>query len=108
MSASFSIHPLSSAQPVPFNLDGRILFSSGEYELIHLTLQPGEEVEIHKQPFDVIFYVMEGRGTLMAGNDRIEVASDTAVLVASGVLRTWKNTGGIPLRILVNKLLTKT
>lgn len=103
-----TILPLSKSPHVPFDLDGRIVFTSPEYELIHLTLQPGEEVEIHKQPFDVIFYVMEGRGTLMAGDDRVEVASDTAVLVAAGVLRAWKNTGAIPLRILVNKLLTKT
>jgi mannose-6-phosphate isomerase-like protein (cupin superfamily) len=105
--SSFTLQPLSSAPRVPFNLDGRILFSSGEYELIHLTLQPGEEVEIHKQPFDVIFYVMEGCGLLTAGDDRVEVASDAAVLVSAGVMRSWKNTNSIPLRILVNKLFIK-
>ena len=35
-----------------------------------LPLKPGEKMEPHKQPFDVVFFVLEGSGILETGNDR--------------------------------------
>jgi quercetin dioxygenase-like cupin family protein len=102
---NFKIFPLNSAPRVPFKFDGRILYSSGSYELVHLTLQPGEGMEPHGMPFDVIFYVVEGTGMLRIGEEEIEVQQNTAVHVAQGVTRAWRNEGNKVIRILVNKLL---
>jgi mannose-6-phosphate isomerase-like protein (cupin superfamily) len=101
----YSIMSFSSAPGVPFNLDGRILFSSGNYELVHLTLQTGETMEKHTQPFDIVFFVVEGRGSLVVGEESAEIDELTAVYVHSGVPRAWTNSGNRPLKILVNKLL---
>lgn len=101
---NYSIIPLNNAPRVPFNFDGRILFTSSQYELIHLTLQPGEGMEPHAQPMDVVFFVIEGTGSLMVDNDRIIANENTTIYVPSGIQRAWTNTGNNPLRILVNKL----
>jgi mannose-6-phosphate isomerase-like protein (cupin superfamily) len=105
---AFTLLPFSSAPRVPFKFDGRILYSCENYELVHLTLQPGEGMELHAQPFDLVFFIAEGSGALTVGEERIETGVNTTVHVPAGVMRAWKNTGNIPLRILVNKLLIKT
>ncbi len=96
---------LSDAPRVPFKFDGRILHTSGRYELVHLTLQPGEEMEMHTQPMDVVFFVAEGSGTLRAGGEIMQIEENTAVSVAKRVMRAWSNEGVGPVRILVNKIL---
>ena len=96
---------LDAAPRVPFRFDGRILYTSDRFELIHLTLQPGEGMNPHIQPMDVVFFVTEGAGSLAIGDEVIEVSNDTAVHIKAGVLRAWRNTGQVPLKILVNKLL---
>ena len=105
---NYSIFLLDDSPRVPFQFDGRILYSCSGYELVHLNLQPGEGMEPHAQPFDVVFFIAEGCGTLTVGDEQIETGINTAVHVPAGVRRAWKNTGNIPLRILVNKLLIKT
>ncbi|HNY01251.1 MAG TPA: cupin domain-containing protein [Bacteroidales bacterium] len=99
------ITTLSSAPRVPFKFDGRILHTSDRYELVHLTLHPGEAMDMHAQPFDVVFYVDGGTGTLQAGEERFQIEAGTAVHVAKGVMRAWSNPGAEPLRVLVNKIL---
>jgi len=53
------IQNLSNSPNVPFNLDGHILFSEKPVELVHLLLKSGEKLELHKNPFDVIFFLVE-------------------------------------------------
>jgi mannose-6-phosphate isomerase-like protein (cupin superfamily) len=104
MPASFIV-PFSSAPRVPFRFEGRILYVSDGYELIHLTLQPGEEMAMLTQPMDVVFFVVEGTGTLKYGDESTVAGENTTIKVGSGVNRAWSNTGKGPLRVLVNKLL---
>ena len=101
----YTIQPFSSAPRVPFKLDGRILFSSTRYELVHLTLRPGEALEQHTQPIPIVFFVAGGRGTLAVGEEVIEINEHMTIHVNAGVARAWTNTGDQPLVILVNKLI---
>ncbi len=90
---------------MPFALDGRILYSTGRFELIHLVLMPGQTVEQHVQPFDVLFYVESGTGTLVAGGQTHSPGRYSLTEVKAGTPRGWSNTGTEPLRVLVLKLL---
>lgn len=98
------INKLSNSPKVPFDLDGHILHSENQLELVHLTLQPGESVSEHKNPFDVIFYVVQGSGTLTVENDSYELSANDTTKITSDKNRSWKNTGDQDLRILVIKL----
>ena len=103
--SSFTLYPFSSSPRVPFRFDGRILYTSDRLELIRLTLLPGEGMEPHTQPMEVIFFVIEGTGFLVIDDEAIEIHTNTTVHVAAGAMRAWSNHGREPLRLLVNKLL---
>ena len=96
---------LADSPKVSFNLDGRILYSSDKYQLIHLAMRPGEEMEMHVQPMDVLFFVVEGEGSLIIGEEVVRAAANMTIHVKAGSSRAWKNSGEQTLKILVNKLL---
>ena len=100
----YTIIPFSSAPRIAFNFDGRILYTSGRFEQVHLLLNPGEGMEPHAQPMDVLFFIIEGEAQLTVGEERLEVAANTTVHIKQDVARAWTNTGTGPLRLLVSKL----
>lgn len=102
---SMDILTLSSAPKVPFNLNGHILFTSPAYELVHLQLEPGESIPLHSNPFDVVFFVLEGRLVLTCGEESGILEADSCVSVPSGILRGLSNPGNQAAKVLVNKLL---
>ena len=97
------ITKLENAPRVPFKLNGRILFSSEKLELIHLTLQPGEKMEPHSQPFDVVFYVLSGIGILNVDEQSVDGVPGTCIHIPAGMQRAWKNNGNDEFRVLVVK-----
>ncbi len=97
------IRHLDDAPKVPFNLDGHILFRSEKLELIHLSLPPGEEIAVHANPSDVVFFVLSGSGELEVEGEVTGVVADSAIFVEAGRMRSWKNRSGNPLRLLVIK-----
>lgn len=100
-----NITHLQSAPKVQVPFDARIMHSDGPLEVIHILLQPGEGVPPHDNPFDVIFYVLEGQGELTIGDQNKQVAADSLIAIPSGTLRGWKNVSTAPTRLLVVKLL---
>ncbi|UFS69405.1 cupin domain-containing protein [Geomonas sp. RF6] len=98
---------LGSAERVPINIDARKLCVREDLELIHLEFAPGEGLDVHANPFDVVFFVVEGSGELEVGGERRMVTQDAAVEVPAQVMRGWKNTGPGRLRVLVIKALRK-
>ena len=101
----FDIMHLENAPKVPFALDGKILFTSDKLEVVHLTLKSGEKIDSHSQPFDVIFFVIEGMGSLEINDNHVEVGANSCVRVSKDVLRSWTNVGKSYLKILVIKEL---
>lgn len=104
MSGIKTIKP-EDASKVPFNLDGRIMFSSETLEIIHLKLLPGEGMDLHTQPFDVVFFVISGCGILRTEGDPVEGRPGYCIHVPKGLKRGWKNDSTGDLRILVMKNL---
>ncbi len=98
---------LKNAETVPIHIDARKLCVRQDVELIHLNFAPGEILEKHANPFDVIFYVVEGMGDLEVGEEKRRIEKDSAIEVPAGIQRGWKNNGPGNLRILVIKVLGK-
>jgi quercetin dioxygenase-like cupin family protein len=96
---------LDNAPKVPFDLDGRIMHSSEKLELVHLTIKPGEILHKHKNPVDVVFYVLEGKGILFAEDQKIIMVKDSCVSLKHNIERGWENNSTENLRILVIKQL---
>ncbi len=102
-----NIVELKNAERVPLNIDARKLCIRQDVELIHIDFLPGETLEKHANPFDVVFYVVEGSGELAVGEEKKQIEKDTAIEVPAGVMRGWKNTGPGSLRVLVIKVMNK-
>lgn len=99
---------LDSAEKVPFNLDGRKMFSNEKVELIHLNLNPNEEVPPHTNPFDVIFYILEGEGIVKVDGETFQVKSNFTLFVEKDKQRGMANTGRKNLRVLVIKVFRES
>lgn len=98
------IKTLTTAEKVPFNLDGRKMYTGHKVELIHLCLKPGEVLEKHANPFDVVFYILEGNGIVETDDQSASVEPDMSIEIESGVNRGLTNTGNGDLRLLVVKI----
>jgi quercetin dioxygenase-like cupin family protein len=94
---------LSDAPVIPLNLEAKILQKDDNIEIIHLCLKKGEELSKHDNPFDVIFYVLEGYGELIVKDDKYILEKDNLINVKAGTERTWTNIGNDDLKILVIK-----
>ena len=99
------IHNLKNSPKVPFDLEGFILHSENQIEIVHLLLKPGEKLSEHKNPFDVIFFVAEGLGILSIEGEEFELKPNDVTKVTSYKNRGWKNISNQDLRLLVIKLL---
>lgn len=95
---------LESAEKVPFNLDGRKMFTSNKMELIHLNLNPNEEVAQHTNPFDVIFYIIEGVGIANVNGETLLLKPNYTLFIEKDKQRGMANTGSNNLRMLVIKV----
>ncbi len=93
-----------SAEPVPFNLEGRKMFSNDKVELVHLTIKPDEEIALHVNPFDVIFYILEGNGTVLYDETSSSIKAETSVFIEKGRQRGIRNDSKNLLRFLVFKI----
>jgi len=99
------ITELRTAEKVPIRIDARKMLIRRDCELIHLSLQPGEVLETHTNPFDVAFYVLAGEGDLVVGTETRRIGADTVIEIPAGEMRGWTNSGTEVLRVLVVKLL---
>lgn len=91
---------------VQYNLDGHILCSLPGVEVVHLSLKPGEKIDKHINPNDVIFFVVEGTAMLQTDTEEEPVTKDQVIVVPGGTNRGIDNKSESIFKVLVIK--TKT
>ena len=96
---------LSEAQSVPFDLDGRFLFRSSNNEIVHLTLKAGEVIPEHSNPFDVVFFIIEGSATLKTDNQSESLIANDSVYINRNEKRALFNPTDKIVRLLVFKMM---
>lgn len=63
-----------------WGVKGRPIVDMPEVGIINLVLEPGEKVPSHKTPVDVLFQVVEGKGTVAIGDEtQVVEAGDIVV-----------------------------
>lgn len=95
---------LETAERVSFNLDGRIMFSDKRVELVHLALQPNEEIALHSNPFDVVFYTLEGEGVALYEDQQLAILPHMSIFIEKDKQRGLLNNSSSMLRVLVIKI----
>ena len=93
------------APKVQAAIDGRIMFSNEKAESILLTLQPGESIPEHKNPFDVLFIGLKGTATLAGGEQSYSLLPFETLYVTSEEMRSMQNHSQTEVRVMVVKLL---
>ncbi len=69
--------------------------------LAHAVLAPGKEIEAHVDPYEEIYFVLEGKGRIRVGQESREVGPMDATYLPAGVPHALLNTGEEDLVILV-------
>ena len=96
---------LEEAQPVPFDLDGRFLYRASNYEIVHITLQPRESIPVHTNPFDVVFFIIEGIATLTIDTETEDLNKNDTIFINQSVNRGLENKTNKVMRLLVFKMM---
>jgi quercetin dioxygenase-like cupin family protein len=90
--------------PNPHNVDARKLCEIPAAVVVMITLLPGESLKRHMTPVDVIFYVLEGTGTVEIGDEKATVGKDTLIESPARVPHRWLNESESVFRVLVIKV----
>lgn len=85
--------------------DARLLQDQDKFQLLQITVDPGDVIEKHDNPDDVTFYVLEGKGILVVKGVVYEAIAGDTFFIPTGYQREWRNTGNQFLKLLVFKLL---
>jgi mannose-6-phosphate isomerase-like protein (cupin superfamily) len=98
------IYP-TNAEKIPLNIFARKMYSSDKIELINIVLKPNEKIDKHKNPQKVIFYVLQGKGTIVIEEETKEIFCNACIEVDPNENRTWINTSNEDLYLLVIKIM---
>ncbi len=87
----------------PHGVDARLIYDQTDAQIVQLNLKPGESLKKHITPVDVAFYVLQGTGVVVIGEEEEEVSEETVVESPKGIPHLWRNEGAEELRVLVIK-----
>jgi quercetin dioxygenase-like cupin family protein len=96
---------LSNAPKVPFDLEGYIMHSSSTLEVIHLCIQPGQNIPQHTNPFDVVACLIEGEVAFNTGENQTRLRLYDAVEIEKDLARGFSNDSASIARLLILKKL---
>lgn len=83
---------------------GKRLAAHPRAEIVHLAIEPGKGLALHTMPMPVLFFVIEGTGTLRTADGTERYTAGTVIECPAGIERGWANEGTTPLKVLVIKL----
>lgn len=72
-------------------MDARKLCEIPHAVVVMITLHPGESLKRHMTPVDVIFYVLEGIGTVETGDEKATAGKDTLIESPARIPHRWIN-----------------
>ncbi len=92
-----------NAQKLPIPQDAWMMYRTDNHEIVRLDLKPGEAIEKHANDWRIVFFVLEGTGTLTVEDQSFELDAHQLMAIQPGLLREWKNGGDQNLKLLAIK-----
>ncbi len=92
----------------PHEVAVKKLYSFEHATIVHIELKPGESLKKHKTPVDVLFYVIEGEGTVEIGNEQELISKDQLIFSPAKIPHRLLNNSEKIFRFLVIKTPTPT
>ncbi len=94
-----NINPFDNAH----GIDARKIYDSPDCKTIFMSLGPKQALKLHTTPVDVIFYILEGRGDVVVGEEKQEVSRNMLVESPKNIPHLLENTGVGLFKFLVIK-----
>ena len=91
-----------NSEKLPLPQDAWLLFQFDNHEVIRLDLKPGEGIDAHANPWRILFYVLQGEGSLTIHKEQTILKTNQSIAVKANVVRSWLNTGNQVLKLLVD------
>jgi len=85
------------------NVDARNLYNTDNAMITVIELKPRQSLKRHITPVDVAFYVLEGKGVVEVGEEKMEVNKDTLIESPKDILHCWYNQSDENLKFMVIK-----
>lgn len=92
------------APQVPAAVDGRIMFGHDRLEVILLSLQAGEAIPAHTNPFDVLFVGLQGNAHIEATSGAVVLQPHQTLFVSADEQRSLSNPSPETLKVMVIKI----
>ncbi len=83
------ISPFDNAHGV----DARKIYDSEYCKTIFMSLEPDQALKLHSTPVDVFFYILEGMGNVVIGEEKQEVTKNMLVESPKSIPHMLENTG---------------
>jgi quercetin dioxygenase-like cupin family protein len=80
-------------------LDSRVL--QGILFFAHAVLKPGNEIESHIDPYEEVYYLLQGQGVMKVGDEQQKVSAGDAIWLPYGLPHSLENDGDEDCIILV-------
>lgn len=75
------------------NIDAKRVYSKENAEIIQMKLTPGQSLIKHATPVDVIFYVVEGKGQVLIGDEVKNVTKGQFIESPKNIPHSLSNDG---------------
>lgn len=86
------------------NSIGKLLSSSKEFDVVHLTINPNSKIDAHSISQKIKFFVIDGYGTIDIDGTRFELNCNDMISVDPNLERSWTNNTNSDLVLLGIKL----
>jgi quercetin dioxygenase-like cupin family protein len=87
----------------PHNLDAREVYHHKYAQIIHMQLKPGQIVEPHSSPVDIVFVILEGKVEIQIDQEKQKVNKDAVIHSPANLLHGLENLSKDFARIMVIK-----
>ncbi len=82
------------------------LYDDPKLKIMHITLEPGACLEAHSAPVDSVFYILEGHGFVIIGDEKQKANRDSIIESPKNILHGLENTSKDELfRVMVVKII---
>ncbi|OPX27132.1 MAG: cupin, partial [Candidatus Cloacimonas sp. 4484_140] len=75
----------------PHAIQSTKLYDKDHAQIIHLLLKAGEGLKPHITPVDVAFYVLEGKPSILVGEEKVQVAKDDIIESPKNIVHSIYN-----------------
>lgn len=82
------------------NSIGKLLLSSEELDIVHLTVSSNSQIDSHSIPQPIFFFVIEGSGIIEINGKEFFLNQNDMISVEPELQRSWTNNSNSALKLL--------